>query len=237
VLNLNRAVANLGEMLKRLIGEDIVLVTELGSALGHVKADPTQIQQVVMNLAANARDAMPRGGRLTLETANVDLDATYARQHVGVQPGRYVMLAVTDTGVGIAPDTRAHLFEPFFTTKDPGHGTGLGLATVYGIVKQSDGHIWVYSEPGRRDHLQDLLAARRRHGGPGDAGVGPSGKPLTGTRPSSLVEDARAVRVLPADVVEGAGAMQSWKLSTAARPSGSRELYAGPIHLLLDRPW
>jgi two-component system cell cycle sensor histidine kinase/response regulator CckA len=231
VLNLNRAVANLGEMLKRLIGEDIVLVTELGSALGHVKADPTQIQQVVMNLAANARDAMPRGGRLTLETANVDLDATYARQRVGVQPGRYVMLAVTDTGVGIAPDTRAHLFEPFFTTKGPGHGTGLGLATVYGIVKQSDGHIWVYSEPGRGTTFKIYLPRV-------DATVDPvmpeSDLPVNtyGHETILLVEDARAVRVLARDVLKAQGyaVLEAEHGREALRIA---EQYAGPIHLLL----
>jgi len=231
VLNLNGAVANLGEMLKRLIGEDIVLVTELGSALGHVKADPTQIQQVVMNLAANARDAMPRGGRLTLETANVDLDATHARQHVGVQPGRYVMLAVTDTGVGIAPDTRAHLFEPFFTTKGPGQGTGLGLATVYGIVKQSDGHIWVYSEPGRGTTFKVYLPRV-------DATVDPMMPELDlqadthGHETILLVEDAPAVRALAHDVLTAQG-------YTVLEAEHGREAlriakqYAGPIHLLL----
>jgi len=231
VLNLNGAVQNLGEMLKRLIGEDIVLVTELGSALGHVKADPTQIQQVVMNLAANARDAMPRGGRLTLETANVDLDATYARQHVGVQPGRYVMLAVTDTGVGIAPDTRAHLFEPFFTTKGPGQGTGLGLATVYGIVKQSDGHIWVYSEPGRGTTFKIYLPRV-------DATVDPVMPELDllanthGHETILLVEDAPAVRVLARDVLKAQGytVVEAQHGREALRIA---EQYAGPIHLLL----
>jgi len=231
VLNLNSAVANLGEMLKRLIGDDIVLVTELGPALGPVKADPTQIQQVVMNLAANARDAMPHGGRLTLETANVDLDAAYARQHVGAQPGRYVMLAVTDTGVGIAPDTRAHLFEPFFTTKGPGQGTGLGLATVYGIVKQSDGHIWVYSEPGCGTTFKIYLPRV-------DATVEPVMPELHlpadahGHETILLVEDAPAVRVLARDVLKAQG-YTVLEAEDGRKALRIAEQYAGSIHLLL----
>src|SRR5438445_5698535 len=200
VLDLNSAVANLGAMLKRLIGEDIVLVTELAPALGCVKADPGQIQQVVMNLVANARDAMPRGGRLTIETANVDLDATYARRHVGVPPGTYVLLAVTDTGLGMAPETQAHIFEPFFTTKGPGQGTGLGLATVYGVVKQSDGHIWVYSEPGRGTTFKIYLPRV-------EEAVDPSvarwrlPEPARGHETILLVEDELAVRDLARDVL------------------------------------
>ncbi len=148
LLDLNQIIADINKMLPRLIGEDIELVFVPGEKLGKVKADPVQIEQILMNLAANARDAMPKGGRLVIETANLRLEDAYIQEHSMVPPGPYVLLTVTDSGSGIAPEHLSHIFEPFYTTKEEGKGTGLGLATVYGIVKQNSGFIWVYSEPG-----------------------------------------------------------------------------------------
>jgi two-component system, cell cycle sensor histidine kinase and response regulator CckA len=147
-LDLNLVVTNLEQLLRRLIGEHIGLSTVLAPLLGLVRADPTQLEQVLLNLVVNARDAMPQGGQLTIETANIELDDRYVRHHPGARPGSYVQLAMRDTGMGIDEATRARMFEPFFTTKGEGKGTGLGLSIIYGIVKQSGGYITVDSEPG-----------------------------------------------------------------------------------------
>jgi signal transduction histidine kinase len=204
VLDLNAVVSKMGEMLRRLIGEDIDLVTVLGSALGHVKADPGQIEQIIMNLAVNARDAMPEGGRLTLETANVDLDTGYARKHVGARPGPHVMLALSDTGIGMDAQTQTHIFEPFFTTKGPRKGTGLGLAMVYGIVKQSGGNIWVYSEPGQGASFKIYLPRIEQPIDGSQAGSSLPA-PVHGVETILLVEDEDSVRDLTRDILEAHG--------------------------------
>jgi two-component system cell cycle sensor histidine kinase/response regulator CckA len=148
-MNLNTIVEGIGNLLPRLIGEDIELVIRPSAALGTIRADASQMEQILMNLAVNARDAMPGGGKLIIETSNAELDRAYSTSHPVVKPGRYVLLAVSDSGTGMDAATQAHIFEPFFTTKEQGKGTGLGLATVYGVVKQSGGFIWVYSEVGK----------------------------------------------------------------------------------------
>ena len=231
VLDLNAVVANMAEMLRRLIGEDIALVTAFDPALGHVKADLGQIEQIVMNLAANARDAMSKGGRLTLETANAELDVAYARHHVDVRPGPHVMLAVSDTGIGMTPETQAQIFEPFFTTKEPGAGTGLGLATVYGIVKQSGGHIWVYSEPGRGTTFKIYLPRVQEAVDPSAARPGLP-ESARGYETILLVEDELAVRELARDVLRAHGytVLEAQHGREALRIS---ERHSGPIHLML----
>jgi CheY-like chemotaxis protein len=149
VLDLNERVAALEPMLRRLIGEAVDLRLRPAPDAGRLRGDPGQLDQILMNLVVNARDAMPDGGRITIETSNVVFDEAYAVEHFAVSPGEFVLLAVSDTGVGMDSETRQHVFEPFFTTKELGRGTGLGLATIYGIVQQAGGHIWLYSEPGR----------------------------------------------------------------------------------------
>ncbi len=204
VLDLNVLVADVEKLLRRLIGEDIELRTVLARNLSAVQADPGQLGQVVMNLAVNARDAMPRGGTLTIETANAELDETYASEHVPTPAGRHVMLAVTDTGIGMDEGTKAHLFEPFFTTKETGKGTGLGLATVYGIVKQSGGYIWVYSEPGHGTTFKIYLP--RVEGVPLPTAPKPAApESLRGSETVLLAEDEPAVRSLTRRVLESYG--------------------------------
>ena len=204
VLDLNKVADQIQGMLSRLIGEDIQVVMNLDPALGCVRADAGQIEQVIVNLAVNARDAMPRGGQISLETANVELDESYAQTHVPVQPGSFVMLAVSDTGAGMDAATRQRIFEPFFTTKGKGEGTGLGLSTVYGIVKQSGGYIWVYSEPGRGTTFKIYLP---RVDDPSEGPVVPStaALPAGGNETILVVEDEEAVRKLACKTLEARG--------------------------------
>jgi len=201
VISFNALVPDIEKMLRRLIGEDILLATVLDRRLGNVRADPGQLEQVIVNLAVNARDAMPNGGRLTIETRNVELDEVYATDHPSVKPGRYVMLAVTDTGVGMDEETKARIFEPFFTTKVRGKGTGLGLATVYGIVQQTGGHIWPYSEPGRgttmRVYLPRVDDPTDPIEHPGDAALA-----VGGTETILIVEDEAPVRAVTRHLLE-----------------------------------
>ncbi len=230
-LDLNQVVANMERMLRRVLGEDIVLVTNPAADLGTVKVDLNQLEQVILNLAANARDAMPQGGAMTIETANVDLNEDYVLQHLGAFPGAYVMLAVSDTGVGVDKEDMAHIFEPFFTTKEQGRGTGLGLSMVYGIVKQSRGHIGVYSEVGHGTTFKIYLP--RYDLTPQDLAE-PSPPPAVaagGTETILLVEDEAGVRDVVCRMLEPAG----YRILPAAGPQEALEVsrgYQGPIHLL-----
>jgi len=203
VVDLNGAVAGVQKMLCRLIGEDITLAVAPGEPLGSVKVDVGQLEQVIMNLVVNARDAMPAGGRLMIETANVDFDDEYAASHAAVKPGKFVMLAVSDTGCGMDDATKKRLFEPFFTTKEPGKGTGLGLSTCYGIVKQSGGFIWVYSEPGRGSVFKVYLP-RIEHAPTPAHSRHPAGS-LDGDEAILLVEDDLQVRAAVTRMLQAHG--------------------------------
>ncbi|MCI0353442.1 MAG: PAS domain S-box protein [Acidobacteria bacterium] len=231
VLDLNAVVGNIGKMLLRLIGEDVKLELVKAPDLGRVKADPGQIEQVIVNLAVNARDALPNGGKLTIETRNVELDNVYARHHISVQPGPYVLLAVTDNGTGMDEETCSRIFEPFFTTKEQGKGTGLGLATVYGIVKQSGGYIWVYSEVGQGTTFKVYLP-RVPDAAESEAVAGARTKPALASETVLLVEDEEGVR----KVVRGFLEARGYRVLEAADGPEALRLatgQSGPIHLLL----
>ncbi len=230
VLNLNTVVSGIEAMLGRVIGEDVQLKTVLDPKLEPVKADPSQIEQIVLNLVVNARDAMPKGGILTIETGNVVLDAEYAREHPSVSPGSHVMFAVSDTGTGMDHQTLSHIFEPFFTTKERGKGTGLGLATVYGIVKQSGGSIWVYSEAGRGTVFKIYFP---RFEGPVSEPepAGPA-LSLSGSETILLVEDDELVRELTREVLRTNGYVVLEAKDGHEALRIGRE-YDGLIHLIL----
>ncbi len=230
-LNLNEIVTRLERMLDRMIGEDILIVTHLDPAISSVRADPVQMEQMLMNLAVNARDAMPDGGRLTFETGNALLDEEYARTHPGVQPGPYVMLSISDTGQGMSADVQSHIFEPFFTTKEKGKGTGLGLSTVYGIVNQHGGHLWLYSEPGHGTIFKIYLPAVDA---PSDQRTFPpdTGEERRGTETVLLVEDQETVRKLVGSILTeyGYDVLPAPNAREAVRIANA---HPTPIHLLL----
>jgi PAS domain S-box-containing protein len=231
ILDLNAIVLNVEKMLRRLIGEDIDLKTNLDPALGSVKADQSQIEQVIINLAVNARDAMAHGGKLLIETANVTLDEDYARRHPPQLPGPYVLLSVADTGMGMDAETQARIFEPFFTTKEVGKGTGLGLSTVYGVVRQSGGNIWVYSEPDQGTTFKIYLPRAEKTARVQQPPAGPA-ESLRGSETILLVEDEEALRGLTRSLLEGSG----YTVLEAGLPEAATEIatrYGGIIHLLL----
>ena len=233
VLDLNAVVMNMDKMLRRVIGEDVQLNASLHRDLWSVKVDPGMIEQVIMNLAVNSRDAMPNGGKLTIETTNVTHDEEYASHHVSVKPGYYAMLAITDTGCGMDKETQSHLFEPFFTTKEKGKGSGLGLSTVYGIIKQSGGNIWTYSEPGLGTTFKIYL--------PRVEETSPAYKPEIsrkeirapgGTETVLLVEDEEAVRSMVSKVLQNKG----YRVLEASHGNEALEVcdkFEGPIHLMV----
>jgi signal transduction histidine kinase len=231
ILDLGEVVAETSKILRRLIGGDVDLVTATQPGLGLVKADPGQIEQIIMNLAVNARDAMPHGGKLTIETAHVDLDEDYVRKHAAGTPGPYVMLAVSDNGTGMDKETQSRIFEPFFSTKGSGKGTGLGLSTVYGIVKQSNGFIWVYSELGRGTTFKIYLP---RVEGEADelADHAKDEARLGGVETVLIVEDDPSMRALTARVLceQGYTTLEASNGREALRIAGE---YGGTIHLVL----
>ncbi len=230
-LDLNQVMENLGKMLKRVIGEDIELSILPGANLGQVMADPGQIEQVILNLTVNARDAMPQGGKLIIKTADVDLDEAYAAIHAQVEPGPYVLLAVTDTGCGMDEPTRSHIFEPFFTTKEVGKGTGLGLSTVYGIIRQSGGHIWVYSESGQGTTFKIYLP-RIGAGKAVPSRDRVSRASLRGHETILLVEDEDLVRQIARRILQSHG----YTVLEARDGNEALQIYErheGHIHLML----
>ena len=233
VLNIYSVVTDMEKILRRLIGEDIQLECSSAPDLGLVKADRSQIEQVILNLAVNARDAMPQGGRLTIETANVELDAAFSHPPAVLAPGKYVMLAVTDNGVGMDSETQAHIFEPFFTTKEKGKGTGLGLATVYGVVKQSGGYVWVYSEPGRGTSFKIYLPRIVEESSSAGRDLQGDGRRLPrGSETVLLVEDEKGVRELTREYLQmtGYAVIEAEDGHTALELAA---LHAGPIHALI----
>jgi CheY-like chemotaxis protein len=233
VLNIQTIMTDMETILRRLIGEDIVLEAVSAPSLGHVKADRSQIEQVVMNLAINARDAMPKGGRLTIEASNVEIGSDVPHQPMVVAPGKYIMLAVTDNGCGMNDETRAHIFEPFFTTKEKGKGTGLGLATVYGIVKQSGGYIWVYTEPGIGTTFKIYLPRiDEEESLSGICSDSASTSSPRGSEVVLLVEDEKGVRELTREYLEMSG-YTVLEADDGSSALGIAREYKGPIHVLI----
>jgi signal transduction histidine kinase len=231
VISLNDVVADARKMLSRLIGDDVEIITHLDADLGSVVADSSQMNQVLMNLAINARDAMPDGGRIIMETMNADLDECYAAQHAGMEAGPYVLLSITDTGAGMTQEVVQHIFDPFFTTKAIGAGTGLGLSTVYGIVKQAGGWIWVYSEPGKGSTFKVYLPRAAAAPEPLTEPV-LAAETLRGSETVLVVEDQPEVRKLTLAMLES----QGYRLLEAASGSEALSLserYREPIHLLI----
>jgi two-component system, cell cycle sensor histidine kinase and response regulator CckA len=222
-MNLNSVVDEMGKLLPRLIGEDIELIVRASGDLGTIRADASQMEQIIMNLAVNARDAMPYGGKLIIETQNIELDHYYREAHPIVQPGRYVLLSVSDNGTGMDAETQAHIFEPFFTTKEQGKGTGLGLATVYGVVKQSGGFVWVYSELGKGTTFKIYLP-RVDEAAAAMVGALFPGQVLRGTETVLLTEDEQDVREVAREFLESAG------YQVLQAPSGEAALKLAAAH-------
>jgi CheY-like chemotaxis protein len=231
VIDLNPKFAEIEKMLRSVLGEDIDLLVKLQPGLGFVRADQSQIEQVILNLVVNARDAMPTGGRLLIETASVDVDEGFGDQHLGLKLGPYVLISVSDTGSGMDRETLKHIFEPFFTTKERGKGTGLGLATVYGIVSQSEGKIWAESRPGLGTTFRVYLPRITRSGEP-EASTTSSESSNRGSETVLVVEDENTVRLVTVGSLRKAGyhVLEASDGEEALRVASAHE---GPIHLVL----